>query len=179
MLKGTSAFNKPLKSQSTAGCQSGSCSIEIPFDGQPRWKFWNYPENRQIFSAQAQQNAVFLFKWLSLAYILEALLILYVPASLIGSIVGGDGFGPIVLGALVGMPAYLNSYAAPPLVAGLIEQGMSTGSAMAFMLAGAISSIPAMTAVWSLVNRKVFAAYLLFGVIGAILFSSLFALIMA
>ena len=91
---------------------------------------------------------------------------------------GGEGFGSIVLGALVGMPAYLNSYAAPPLVAGLMEQGMSNGSAMAFMVAGAISSIPAMTAVWSLVNKQVFVAYIGFGVSGAILFSAGFAVFM-
>lgn len=99
------------------------------------------------------------------------------PASLIGGTVGSDGLGPIILGALVGMPAYLNSYAAPPLVAGLMEQGMGSGAAMAFMIAGAISSIPAMTAVWSLVRRPVFFAYLGFGIAGAILFGSAFAIL--
>jgi len=39
---------------------------------------------------------------------------------------------------------------------------------MAFMVAGAVSSIPAMAAVWSLVKRAVFAAYLGLGVAGAI-----------
>ena len=58
------------------------------------------------------------------------------PAALIAGVVGGDGFAPIVMGALVGAPAYVNGYAAPPLVAGLMEQGMSPGAAMAFMVAG-------------------------------------------
>lgn len=114
---------------------------------------------------------------MSLAYLLEGLLILYVPAEMIGGIVGGEGFIPIVLGALIGMPAYLNSYAAPPLVAGLMEQGMNAGSAMSFMVAGAISSIPAMTAVWSLVRKPVFAAYLGFGLGGAVIFGAAFELI--
>jgi hypothetical protein len=34
------------------------------------------------------------------------------------------------MGALVGAPAYLNSYAALALVAGLIEQGISSGAAI-------------------------------------------------
>lgn len=122
-------------------------------------------------------NALFLIKWLALAYLLEALLITYVPAEAIGSVVGGEGFLPIVIGALVGAPAYLNSYAAPALVAGLIEQGMSAGAAMAFMVAGAISSIPAMAAVWSLVNRSVFLAYIGFGITGAIVIGAAFAAI--
>ena len=75
-------------------------------------------------------------------------MIAYVPAEAIASVVGGSGLGPIVLSALVGVPAYLNGYAAPPLVAGLMEQGMSAGAAMAFIVAGAVSCIPAMMAVF-------------------------------
>lgn len=176
MLK-SGAFSSPLKAVPTSGCNTGSCDTSAPFSTQPVWKFWQHSERRKVFWREAANNALFLFKWLTLAYLLEALLILYIPASLIGSLVGGEGFLPIVTGALVGMPAYLNSYAAPPLVAGLVEQGMSYGAAMAFMVAGAISSIPAMTAVWSLVKREVFFAYLGFGVGGAILFGALFAAI--
>ena len=45
---------------------------------------------------------------------------------------------------------------------------MSAGAAMAFMVAGAISSIPAMAAVWSLVRPAVFASYLGLGIVGAV-----------
>ena len=103
------------------------------------------------------------------AYSLESLMIHYVPAQLIASVVGGEGIVPIVLSALVGVPAYLNSYIAPPIVSGLINQGMSIGSGMAFIVAGAISSIPAMTAVYALVRRQVFAVYVLLGFTGAVL----------
>ena len=58
---------------------------------------------------------------------------------------------------------------AKPLVAGLMEQGMSAGAAMAFMVAGAVSSIPAMTAVYALVRPPVFAAYVGLGFVGAVL----------
>jgi len=101
--------------------------------------------------------------------VLEAALISYVPASLIGGLVGGEGLLPIAVAALVGMPTYLNSYVAPPLLAGLTAQGMSMGAAMAFVVAGGVSCIPAMAAVWSLVKPRVFAAYIGFGLVGAIL----------
>ena len=58
------------------------------------------------------------------------------PAAFIAGLVGGPGAGPIVIGALAGAPAYLNGYAAPALVAGLMEQGVSAGAALAFMIAG-------------------------------------------
>jgi uncharacterized membrane protein YraQ (UPF0718 family) len=101
-------------------------------------------------------------------------LVHYVPATLIASVVGGEGVLPIATAALVGMPAYLNSYVAPPMLSGLMEQGMGAGAAMAFMIAGAVSSIPAMAAVWSLVKPQVFAAYLMLGVCGAILAGVIF-----
>ncbi|MEO1689635.1 MAG: permease, partial [Pseudomonadota bacterium] len=111
------------------------------------------------------------------AYLIEGLMIVFVPAETVGAVVGGEGFWPTVTGALVGMPAYLNGYAAPPLVAALMEQGMGAGPAMAFLTAGAVSSIPAMAAVWSLVRPQVFAAYAGLGLGGAILAGLAFSLV--
>ena len=45
---------------------------------------------------------------------------------------------------------------------------------MAFMVAGAVSSVPAMAAVWSLVRLPVFAAYIGLGLAGAIASGLLF-----
>ena len=65
-----------------------------------------------------------LSKWLTLAFLLESLMLVYIPANLISSVLGGDGIAPILTATLVGVPAYLNGYAALPLVSGLIEQGI-------------------------------------------------------
>ncbi len=160
------AFTEPLRpGTSIGGCGCGPS----PFEGKPVWKFWQERERRQVFFNASGDNALFLLKWLTFAYLIEALLIDYVPARLVASLVGGEGLLPIVTAAIVGAPAYLNGYAAPPLIAGLMEQGMTAGAAMAFMTAGSVSSIPAMAAVWSLVKRHVFAAYLGLGILGAIM----------
>jgi len=169
------AFAAPLRERSKGGCCGCGPS---PFDSRPVWRFWREPARREVFRREGSANAVFLLKWMAFAYLLEALLITYIPADAIASVVGGDGFGAIVIASLVGMPAYLNSYAAPPLVAGLIEQGMSPGAGLTFMVAGAVSSIPAMAAVWSLVKPRVFAAYLGLGICGAILVGTIFGALM-
>lgn len=148
-----------------------------PSDGRPVWRFWRDAPRSEVFAREIGTNALFLAKWLALAYIIEALLVTYVPADLIAGLVGGDGIGSIMLAGLVGMPAYLNSYVAPPLVAGLVDQGMSPGAAMAFMLAGAVSSVPAMAGVWSLVRPPVFATYLGLGLAGAVLAGLAFQII--
>ncbi|PLX43592.1 MAG: permease [Hyphomicrobiales bacterium] len=165
------AFADPLRPRDGGGCCS-SCGS--PFKGRPEWRFWRERDRRSIFRREIIANGLFLLKWLVLAYLLEALLIVYVPASLIGAAIGGEGLWPIILSALIGAPAYLNSYVAPPLVAGLMEQGMSAGAAMAFMIAGGVSSIPAMAAVWALVRPRIFAVYLGLGIGGAIVIGALF-----
>lgn len=169
---GSGAFSSPLREYKKSGC----CCGPDPFSGKPVWRFWTEKSRRGQFRSEFIDNALFLVKWLALAYVLEALLVTYVPAELIARLVGGEGIIPIGIAALVGMPAYLNSYVAPPLLAGLIEQGMSNGAAMSFMIAGAVSSIPAMAAVWSLVKPGVFAVYLSLGVTGAILSGIIFQL---
>ncbi|MCP4318256.1 MAG: permease [Hyphomicrobiales bacterium] len=166
-------FANPLRVRGNSGCGCGPS----PFDGKPEWAFWQQEDRRVVFREQFVENALFLVKWLAMAYVLEALLVTYVPASLIVAAVGGNGIGSIATAAIVGMPAYLNGYVAPPLLAGLMEQGMSAGAAMAFMVAGAVSSIPAMAAVWSLVRRDVFASYLGLGLVGAIVSGIVFQLI--
>ena len=158
-------FPDPLKSVSAAVCGCGPSS----FDGRPKWRVWASADQRSAFRTEFVANAAFLIKWLALAYVLEAALIMYVPSEIIAGLVGGDGILPIIAAALVGMPAYLNSYVAPPLLAGLTEQGMSMGAAMAFMIAGGVSCIPAMAAVWSLVKPRVFVAYVGLGLVGAVL----------
>ena len=155
------AFAAPLREG--AGC---CCETELTAGGTV-WRFWREAPRLATFRTEAVSNARFLVKWLALAYLLQALLVVYVPAEAIAGIVGGDGFVPIAIGALIGAPAYLNGYAAPALVAGLMQQGMSAGAAMAFMVAGSVSCIPAMVAVWSLVRRQVFAVYVALGVAGA------------
>ncbi|SMX31447.1 permease [Actibacterium lipolyticum] len=166
-LSRTAIFSDPLKPQKSS-CGSCGCGPS-PFSGKPVWAFWKEDSRRKTFRTTVIENAMFLGKWLLLAYMIEALMLHYVPAELIANVLGGDGLRPILLGALVGAPAYLNGFAAVPLVDSLLQQGMSDGAAMSFVLAGGVSCIPAAIAVWALVKPKVFAAYIGFAMIGAII----------
>lgn len=164
-LARSALFDNPLKNIQKSGCGCGA----DPFSGKPVWRFWQEAKRRATFRSEVVANALFLGKWLLLAYLLEALMIAHLPAEWVASTLGGDGVQPIFLGALLGGPAYLNGYAAVPLIAGLLEQGMSQGAAMAFVLAGGVSCIPAAVAVWALVKPRVFAAYLGFAFVGSVI----------
>lgn len=166
-LAQSAVFADPLRPRGTT-CGS-CCGGAAAFEGRPVWRFWEERPRRATFRDTAVENALFLGKWLLLAYMLEALMLRYVPAEAVAAVLGGEGLKPILLGALVGGPAYLNGYAAVPLVDSLLRQGMSDGAAMSFVIAGGVSCIPAAVAVWALVKPRVFAAYIGFASFGAVL----------
>ncbi|WP_299437614.1 permease [uncultured Rhodospira sp.] len=141
------------------------------------WRFWREPERRATFSGTGRETGLFLLKWLTLAFLVESLMLAYVPADVIGAWLGGDAWWAVPLAAVVGIPAYLNGYAAVPTVAGLIDLGMVPAAGLAFMLAGGVTSIPAAMAVFALVRRQVFALYVSLGLGGAVTAGLLFSLL--
>ena len=164
------ASSEVSASGASSGCASDCASGcgPSPFTGRPAWAFWRAAARRRTFRDTAVQNALFLGKWLLLAYLVEALMLEYLPAEVIATVLGGNGLGPIALAAVVGAPAYLNGYATVPLVEALLAQGMSNGAAMSFVIAGGVSCIPAAIAVWALVKPRVFAAYVGIALAGAV-----------
>ncbi|MEM1429661.1 MAG: permease [Pseudomonadota bacterium] len=163
-LVGLGGLSNPLRD----GIGNGGCGgSKVRAPKAVFWRFWEDPARRETFVAEAVKNTLFLTKWLVLAFLLESLMLAYIPAERITALLGGEGAGPILLGTFVGVPAYLNGYAALPLVGGLIEQGMSQGAGMAFLIAGGVTSIPAAIAVWALVKPKVFGLYLALSLAGA------------
>jgi uncharacterized membrane protein YraQ (UPF0718 family) len=159
-------FADPLREKPQVG---GCCGVTAPFQGTPLWAFWREQPRREAFRDSWVDNALFLVKWLLIAYLFEALMIEYETTQYVAQFLGGESVFTVVLAALVGMPAYLNGYMAVGLMGGLVEQGMNPGAAMSFVIAGGVSSIPAAVAVWALVKPRVFAAYLGFALVGAIL----------
>ncbi|MFN4130189.1 MAG: permease [Paracoccaceae bacterium] len=163
MMRG-GAFADPLRvGISNGGC--GGSRIRAP---QPVvWRFWKDTDRRAKFGKTALNTTLFLAKWLTLAFILESLMLAWIPAETVTAALGGEGLLPIVTATLVGVPAYLNGYAALPLVGGLIEQGMAPGAGLAFLVAGGVTSIPAAMAVWALAKPQVFALYIGLSLTGA------------
>ena len=83
------------------------------------------------------------------------------------------------MAAVLGIPVYISNLAAMPMVGELLVQGMHPGAALAFLIAGPTTTLPAMSAVWGLVNRKVFALYIGFSLIGAIIAGYLYGMFMS
>lgn len=164
-LVGRGFMASPLREAlATGGCAASSMTAPKPI----AWAFWRDSARVEKFRRSALGNTLFLGKWLALAFLLEALMLRYVPPEWVASVLGGEGVWPVVAATLIGVPAYLNGYAALPLVSGLIEQGMSPGAGLSFLVAGGVSSIPAAIAVFALVKRQVFALYMVFALFGSL-----------
>lgn len=142
------------------------------------WSFWQDPARRQAFFKEMLTLALFLSKWLLLAFLLEAVMLRWVPMEVVAAKLNTLGFASIPLAAAAGVPAYLNGYAAIPLMRGMLDSGLLPGAALSFMVAGGVTSIPAVVGVWGLVRTGTFIAYLSIAAVGSVLIGLVFQLLL-
>ena len=91
------------------------------------------------------------------------------PPETAAGVLGSGAWWTVPAAAFIGMPTYLNGYAAVPVIDGLLQLGMEPGAAIAFLIGGEITSIPTAMAVYVIVRHKVFALYLGLGLGAAVL----------
>ncbi len=138
------------------GCNSGGCEVATP---QSRWE--------QLWSATVD-STVMVIKFMLIAFILEALIMLYIPQESIIALLGEGNPFAISASAFVGIPIYTSNLTALPLIGGLLAQGMLPGAALAFLIAGPTTTLPAMAAVYGITQKRVFAVYVTIALVGAI-----------
>lgn len=182
-------FNSPLRRESAPTCTSeeATCSTEPPVGGvdmltRSRTTFAIVGDRlraldyRQL-TADIGRESWSLGRWLLAAFALEAVILAVVPQETIASTLGTSNAWSIPLAAAIGVPLYVSNFTALPIVSGLLAQGMSAGAAIAFLLAGPVTTVPAMLAVRPLVRREVFVYYLAVGLVGATALGALTALV--
>jgi uncharacterized membrane protein YraQ (UPF0718 family) len=147
-------------SLSSSCCGSDEDTDSTSASGSRFWDdFW--PEVLNI--------SLFLGKWLLIAYVLESLIVHYIDPNWISAVLGKNQVFSIPLATAIGIPVYTSGVGAIPIVDGLLKSGMSHGAALAFLIAGPVTTIPAMTAVFALVKRQTFAIYLGSGIVGSLI----------
>ncbi len=138
----------------------------------------SYNNESQVFASRLVKETLkstnLVVKFMFLAFFLGALITLYVPENLITNLLGGQSSTTIMLAAIFGIPVYTSNLTALPLIGGLLNQGMNPAAALAFLVSGPMTTIPAMAAVWGLVSRRVFLLYVSFALFGAIIFGMIY-----
>jgi len=147
------------KEEDSCGCDEGSsCATEEKVEST----FW------ARLASETWVATSMVIKFMLLAWFIGGLVNLYVPETWITGVLGKNNPWAIFTAALLGIPVYTSNLTAMPLVGGLLAQGMHPGAALSFLIAGPMTTLPAMSAVWGLVNRKVFSLYIGFALIGAV-----------
>lgn len=133
------------------GDQAGCCDASTPEPVLPT------PGKARQFLLVLMQNAkrlaAFFFGFTAIGY----LLIRLVPTEALTTLLGDDSAFAVPMAALLGIPVYLNSDGSLPLVASLMEGGMGSGAAMAFLITGAGTSIGAISGMLLIARRRVVA----------------------
>ena len=103
-----------------------------------------------------------------LGVVLSALFQRYVPADLVADLFGNNrGFG-VLMAATIGVPLYACGGGTIPLFQAWLADGMSMGSAAAFMITGPATKITNLGAVKIVLGAKRFALYLAFTILFAL-----------
>lgn len=99
-----------------------------------------------------------------------------IPAEWVGAIFGGGNVYNIPVAATLGLPLYINSEASLPLIRALLDNGMSQGAALAFLISGSGTSIGAITGALTIARWRVVALVVGILWLGAILTGFVFNL---
>lgn len=103
-----------------------------------------------------------------LGVVLSALFQRYVPADLVAGLFGdNEGFG-VLMAATIGVPLYAHGGGTIPLLQAWLADGMSLGSAAAFMITGPATKITNLGAVKIVLGARRFALYWAFTVLFAL-----------
>jgi uncharacterized protein len=148
--------------------QSCSCSAACATEPLPL---------RKRILQESWKSFLMVAKFMAIAFLINALIKFYLPEDMIKGIIGTNREWSVLIATLIGIPFYTTNMTALPLVSGLLTLGMNPGAALAFLIAGPLTTLPAMMAVWGIVNRKVFFAYVAFGLVGSLFFGYLYNLL--
>jgi uncharacterized membrane protein YraQ (UPF0718 family) len=80
-----------------------------------------------------------------------------IPASWVAALFGHGNVYSVPLAATLGLPFYINTEASLPLIRALLDNGMSQGAALAFMISGAGTSIGAIAGALTIARWRVIA----------------------
>lgn len=170
---GTALPDRADDSAASGGC-CGSESASPPVERKPE-PWW--PQARaglaqmgaRRFGSEVLRDVWLLGRWMLVAVLAEALIVKFVPPSIVSAGFADNVVLSVVLAAAIGVPLYLNGVGAIPVVGGLMATGMSPAAATTFLLGGAVTTIPAIAAVRVLASTRVFLLYLGIGFFGSML----------
>ncbi|HYN74549.1 MAG TPA: permease [Candidatus Methanoperedens sp.] len=150
-----------------AGCFSHAGEPGAVVDRESRLRF---------FLERSGDMAFLVGKYLVVALLIQAAVTYYLPVNMVEPLLGRKSALSVLFATLISVPLPLPQLAAPAVIKGLLASGMSPGAAMAMLVGGPVTSIPAMSALAGVYDRKAFLLYLGVGVTASLAAGYLFQL---
>ncbi len=164
LIAGRSWIRGPLRSTglaATLGQQSCEATTDV------EWHFWKHAQRVVRFNRELWSMTKLIIICLGFAFAAEYQMMAHLHPEALADYVGQQTRWAIPLAVLVGSPAYLDGYAALPLTRGLIDHGMSSGAAMAFLVSGSVVSIWGAIAIFPVLRIRPFLLYLAVALLGS------------
>lgn len=99
---------------------------------------------------------------------------LIIPQQWILSLFGENNSYSVPLGATIGLPLYVSSSAALPLMKSFLTEGASQGAILAFLITGKATGVPVIAGMSAILKKRAILYYVLTVYIGGIVFGWLY-----
>lgn len=165
-LIGKQGGQTALRSGGLATSLTTSCGCG-PTTFEPR--VWRDRARRRALARQAFATTRLILICLIPAFFAEYALNAVLTPGALAAYAGKDSWWAIPVAVVVGAPAYIDGYAALPLTRALLDNGMSPGAAMAFLVSGGVVSIWGALAIFPVLRLRPFLLYLMLAVSGSII----------
>ncbi|MBI5695046.1 MAG: permease [Nitrospirae bacterium] len=164
----------------SGGPRKGYCDAKVDPAAPAKVPIDTVLADRKIpfFFARAKDTTLLVGKYILLALVVQGVIETYVPTNWIYAVAGDHGGMGVVYAALLGLPLPVNGLTVVPILKGLMHNGMGAGPAVAFLIAGPVSSIPAMLALLGMFRRRVFYLYMAVGFTGSVFLGYMFQMIL-
>jgi hypothetical protein len=142
------------------GCAADPADAPTHSPAVPNWRAFGHE-----LVVSVRQLLVLFFAFAFIGYLLNGL----IPATWIPMLFGrGRGYS-VPLAATLGLPFYINTEASLPLVRAMLDGGMSSGAALAFLVTGAGTSIGALAGALAIARWRVLAVVIAVLWLGAVI----------
>ena len=158
IMGGPAPIELPVLAQpaaETAQCGSASSRANLPVAAQPAAESAKPAITirgfiQEIYDISKRLLPLF-FGFTFFGYLLNGL----IPAAWVTGLFGTGHAYSIPLAATLGLPFYINTEASLPLVRAMLENGMSQGAALAFLITGAGTSLGALGGMFTIARWRV------------------------
>jgi uncharacterized membrane protein YraQ (UPF0718 family) len=154
--------------QADCSCTSGQANLARKAVWTQKLKLREFAQN--LFNIGVKQVLLYFSVFVAVGYLINT----FVPANLISALFGIQSAAAVPLAAAIGVPLYVTTQSALPIIQSLLQSGASEGAMLAFMITGSATSAWVIAGLMTFLKKRAVALYLLYIFAGAVLLGYLY-----